>query len=311
MKAVRIHKYGGVETLIDEDAPVPEFGPDEVLIKIVAASVNPVDWKIRDGHMKEAMKVDFPFILGWDVSGIIENTGALVTRFAAGDKVYARADTSRNGSYAEYITVRASEIAFAPDSIPLNFAAAVPLAAQTAWAGLFEQGRLQTGQRVLIHGASGGVGSFAVQLASIAGAHIIAVTSKKNVDFVRSLGANEVIEYTKEDFSKRVKDIDLVFDTIGGDTQKKSWGVIKKGGTLVSTVGADQAAAKEHHVQAKSFMVNSNGARLQEISGLIDDNKLKVIIEKEFTLKEIKNAHKLSEEGHIRGKVIINVWNGA
>ncbi len=307
MKAVRIHKYGGLETLIYEDAPMPVAGADEVLIKITAASVNPVDWKIREGHMKEGLKIHFPFILGWDVSGVIESVGAVVTRFAAGDKVYARADTSRNGSYAEYMVVRAAEVAFAPDSIPLNFAAAVPLAAQTAWAGLFEQGNLHSGQTVLIHGASGGVGVFAVQLARIAKAHVIAVTSTKNVDFVKALGADKVIDYTKNDFSTLVKNVTLVFDTIGGETQKKSWGVIKKGGLLVSTVGADQKAAEQHSVHAKSFMVNSNGARLQEISGLVDDNRLKVIIEKEFALKDIKAAHKLSEEGHVRGKIIINV----
>jgi len=307
MKAVRIHNYGGAEVLKYEEAPMPEMHADDILIKIAAASVNPVDWKIREGHMKEGMKINFPFILGLDVSGVVEETGALVTRFAKGDKVYARADPSRNGSYAEYMVVRASEVAFAPDSVPLNFAAAVPLAAQTAWAGLFEQGNLYEGQTVLIHGAAGGVGSFAVQFARIAGAHVIATTSTKNKDFVRALGAEEVIDYTKEDFSKMVKNADLVLDTIGGETQKKSWGVTRKGGTLVSTVGADQKAAEQHGVQAKSFMVNSNGARLQEISGLIDDNKVKVIIEKEFVLKDIKEAHKLSEAGHVRGKIIINV----
>ena len=310
MKAVRIHNYGGAEVLKYEEAPMPEMHADDILIKIAAASVNPVDWKIREGHMKEGMKINFPFILGLDVSGVVEETGALVTRFAKGDKVYARADPSRNGSYAEYMVVRASEVAFAPDSVPLNFAAAVPLAAQTAWAGLFEQGNLYEGQTVLIHGAAGGVGSFAVQFARIAGAHVIATTSTKNKDFVRALGAEEVIDYTKEDFSKMVKNADLVLDTIGGETQKKSWGVTRKGGTLVSTVGADQKAAEQHGVQAKSFMVNSNGARLQEISGLIDDNKVKVIIEKEFVLKDIKEAHKLSEAGHVRGKIIINVNAG-
>ena len=307
MKAVRIHHYGGVETLIYEDAPMPEIQPDDLLIKVTAAAINPIDWKIRQGHMKNGGKIDFPFILGLDVSGIVEETGALVSQFAKGDKVYARADTFRNGSYAEYIAVRAAFVAFAPDSLPLNFAAAVPLAAQTGWAGLLEQAKLHAGQTVLIHGAAGGVGSFAVQFAKIAGARVIGTTSTKNVDFVKALGADEVIDYTQKDFSKIVKDADVVFDTVGGETQKKSWGVLKKTGTLVSTVGADQKAAEEYGVQAKSFMVDSNGARLQEISGLIDDSKVKVIIEKEFPLREIKEAHKLSETGHVRGKIIINI----
>ncbi len=307
MKAVRIHHYGGIDALKYEEAPKPEIGPDEILIKVVAAGINPIDWKMREGYMKETSKLHFPFILGWDVSGIVEDTGVLVSQFAKGDRVYSRSDTSRNGAYAEYIAVRASEVAFVPDSIPLNFAAAIPLAAQTAWAGLFEQGNLRKGQSILIHGASGGVGSFAVQFAKLVQAHIIATTSTKNVDFVKSLGANEVIDYTKEDFSNKVKNMDFVFDTIGKETQKKSWGALKKGGVLVSTVGADTKEAELHNVTAKSFMVNSNGARLQEISGLVDDNKIKVIIEKEFPLAEVKEAHKLSQEGHVRGKIILNM----
>jgi len=307
MKAVRIHHYGDVDTLLYEDAPMPKVAPDEVLIKVTAAGVNPMDWKVRKGVLKDYRQLDFPLILGWDVSGTIAQTGVLVSQFAPGDKVYARSDTSRNGAYAEYITVRAEEVAFAPDSVPLNFAAGIPLAAQTAWMGLFEEGSLNEGQTVLIHGASGGVGSFAVQLAKLVKADIIATTSTKNIDFVKALGADKVIDYTKEDFSTKVKNVDLVFDTVGGETQKKSWGVIKKGGILVSTVGADQNAAAQHHVTAKSFIVNSSGARLQEISGLVDSNKLRVIIAKELPLTEVKTAHKLSEEGHVKGKIILDV----
>jgi len=307
MKAVRIHAYGGVEVLQYEDAPMREIGPDEVLIKVIASSVNPIDWKVRSGKAKDRMPVTFPFILGWDVSGIVDEAGSLVTRFKKGDKVFSRSDPSRNGAYAEYIAVRASEVAFAPSSIPLAHAAAVPLACMTAWAGLFEQGSLRAGQSVLIHGASGGVGTFAVQLAKLAGAHVIATTSTKNVDLIKSLHADEVIDYKTEDFSIKVKDVDMVFDTVGSDTQKKSWGIIKKGGVLVATVGADAKEAEAHHVTAKSFMLNSNGARLQEIAGLIDQGKLKIIIEKEFLLTEVRAAHELSEKGHSVGKIIITV----
>ena len=307
MKAVRIHEYGGVEVLRYEDAPMPEPGPDEVLIKVTAAGVNPVDWKIREGHMKGMADIKLPLTLGWDVSGVVESTGWLVSQFAPGDEVFARADTSRDGSYAEYIVVRASEIAFAPENMALKNAAGIPLAGQTAWAGLFEQGMLKEGQTMVIHGASGGVGIFAVQMARLAKATVIAVTSTKNVDFVSSLGANEVIDYSKNDFSEKLKDIDLVLDTVGGDTQKKSWGIIKKGGILVSTVGADAVMGEQFGVKAKSFMVNSNGARLQEIANLFSDGKLKVFVEKEFPLSEVKLAHQLSEKGHVRGKIIINV----
>ena len=307
MKAVRIHNYGSADVLVYEDAPVPGIAPDEVLIKVTATSVNPIDWKIRKGASKEKTPLTFPFILGWDVSGVVEQKGVLVTRFEIGDKVYARGNTSRNGAYAEYIAVRSSEVAFAPANISLTHAAGIPLACQTAWAGLFEQGGLMKGQTVLIHGGSGGVGTFAIQLAKYVGAHVITTTSAPNVDLVKSLGADEIIDYKSEDFSKRVKDVDLVFDTIGGDTQMKSWGVIKKGGTLVSTVGADEKEAKQHGVNAKSFMVDSSGARLQEISGLVDSGHLKVIIEKELPLSSAKEAHELSEKGRARGKIILRV----
>jgi NADPH:quinone reductase-like Zn-dependent oxidoreductase len=308
MKAIQIHNYGGPETLQYEDAAMPQIAPDEVLVKVIAASVNPIDWKVRKGYMASRTKISFPFIPGWDVAGIVEKTGALITYLKKGDKVFARSDTSRNGSYAEYVAVRAADMAFAPESIPLKHAAGVPLAAQTAWTGLFEEGRLNKNQSVLIHGASGGVGTFAIQLAKLAGASKIIVTaSADSFELVKSLGADEVIDYQLEDFSKKVKDIDLVFDAIGGDTQIKSLAIIKTGGTLVSTVGVDQKAADEQHVTAKGFFMMSNGARLQEIAGLIDAGKLKVIIDKEFPLTEVRAAHKLSESGHVHGKIIITV----
>jgi len=307
MKAVRIHGYGDASVLVYEDAPMPEIGPDEVLIKVAACGINPIDWKVRKGYAKEKAPLSFPFILGWDVAGAIEVTGDLISRFRKGDKIFTRNNTARNGGYAEYVAVRASEICFAPASISLVQSAGIPLACQTAWAGLFEQGSLKKGQSVLIHGGSGGVGTFAIQLARLAGAHVISTTSAKNMDLVRSLGADEVIDHTAEDFSEKLKDIDLMFDTIGGDTQKKSWGIIKKGGTLVSTVGADEKVAGEHGVQAKSFMVDSNGARLEEIAGLVDDGRIRVIIEKEFPLAEARAAHELSEGGHAVGKIILTI----
>jgi len=305
MKAVRIHEYGDSSVLIYEDAPMPEIGPDEVLIKVAACGVNPIDWKVRQGHAKDRMKIKFPFILGWDASGVVEKVGSLAAPFKIGDKVFTRNNSSRDGAYAAYVSVRASEVAYAPKSLSAIEAAGIPLAGQTAWAGLFEQGALRKGQSVLIHAGSGGVGTFAIQFAKLAGAYVITTASAKNIDLVKSLGADEAIDYKTEDFSKKLKDIDLVFDTIGGDTQKKSWGIIKKGGTLVSTVGADEQAGKEHGVIAKSFMVDSNGARLQEIAAIADKGNLKVIIEKEFLLAEARAAHDLSETGHAVGKIIL------
>ncbi|HUX85115.1 MAG TPA: NADP-dependent oxidoreductase [Chitinophagaceae bacterium] len=306
MKAVRIHGYGGPEVLKYEEAPVPEPGVDDILVRIHSAAVNPVDWKIRNGISK-AFPIDFPFILGWDLAGTVVEAGKMVRGFKAGDKVFARPDTMRNGAYAEYIAMRACEATFAPTSIPPEQAAGVPLAAQTAWVGLFEAGRLKPGQKVLIHGGSGAVGIFAVQLAAIAGAQVTATTSEKNIDLVRSLGASQVINYQGEDFTKKVKDLDLVLDTIGGETQKKSWDLIRGGGSLVSTVGVDAGEAQRRGIRGIGFMLQAHGARLAEIGKLIDEGRLKVIIEREFPLSETRKAQELSAQGHARGKIIIRI----
>jgi NADPH:quinone reductase-like Zn-dependent oxidoreductase len=306
MKAVRIHKYGGLETLVYENAPVPEAGPNEVFIKVYAAGVNPVDWKIREGKMKDIISYQFPLILGLDMAGIIVNVGSLVTRFKAGDVVFARPDISQNGCYAEYAVAKASDVAFAPTSISLAQAAGVPLASQTAWIGLFEVGKLKKNQRVLIHGASGGVGIFAIQLAKIAGAYVAATTSTPNIELIKSLGADEIIDYQKEDFSA-LKNFDMVFDTIGGETQTRSWQILNKDGVLVSTVGANEDEATKHGKVGKSFMTISNGARLQEIAGLIDKRMLRVVIDKKFPLAQVKEAHELSQSGKTRGKIILSI----
>ena len=307
MKAVQIHGYGNSGVMKYENAPKPVIGPDEVLIKVHACGVNPVDWKIREGFMASMVHHTMPLILGWDVAGIVEETGALVKRFKQGDAVFCRPDTSKNGGYAEYIAVRTIEVAMAPKTIPLKTAAGIPLAAQTAWMALFELAGLREGQSVLIHGASGGVGSFAVQLAKVAGARVIATTSKVNIPMVKSIGADEVVDHVSEDFSKKVRDVDVVFDTIGGETQAKSWGVIRKGGILVSTVGADEKAAAAHGVTGRSFMLISNGARLQELAALVDAGKLSVVIDLKFPLIEAKTALDLSQSGHAKGKIIITV----
>jgi NADPH:quinone reductase-like Zn-dependent oxidoreductase len=307
MKVVQIHQYGNSSVLKYEDAPRPVIGPDEILVKVYACGVNPVDWKIREGFMAQHLNTALPIILGWDVSGTVEETGVLVKRFKKGDKIFCRPDTSRNGGYAEYVAVRSMEVAFAPASISLDKAAGIPLAAQTAWTALFEQAGLRAGQSVLIHGASGGVGSFAVQLAKAAGARVIGTCSKNHIAMVKSLGADEVIDHSSEDFSKKLKNLDIVLDTIGGETQEKSWSVLRKGGVLVSTVGADEKAAAAHGMIGKSFMLISNGARLQEIAGIVDAGKLTVVVEREFPLEEAKAAQELSQTGHVHGKIILKI----
>lgn len=307
MKAVRIHHHGDSGVLIYEDAPVPSILPDEVLIKVHSAGVNPVDWKIRMGYGDYRNAFNFPLILGWDVAGTVESVGPLIKKFKAGDIVFARPEPIRNGAYAEYVAVRGFELAYAPSYIPLEVSAGIPLASQTAWMAIFEKGNLQGGQRILIHGASGGVGSFAVQFARLANAYVIATTSAKNIDIVKSLGANEVIDYQNEDFSKKVTGVDLVLDVVGGDTQSKSWQVIRKGGTLVSTVGADEKTGKQFNVHAVSFRLVSNGARLHQIRELINAGLVRAMTVKEFPLSEARAAHDFGESGHAQGKIILRV----
>ncbi len=307
MKAVRIHNHGDSSVLIYEDAPVPAILPDEVLIKVHSVGVNPVDWKIRMGYGDYRNAYTFPLILGWDVAGTIENVGTLIKKFKAGDIVFARPEPIRNGAYAEYVAVRGFELAYAPSYIPLEEAAGIPLASQTAWMAIFEKGNLQGGQRILIHGASGAVGSFAVQFAKLANAYVIATTSTKNIDMVRSLGADEVIDYKREDFSKVVTGVDLVLDVVGGDTQSRSWQVIRKGGMLVSIVGVDEKAGKQFNIRAVSFHMVSNGARLHQIRELVNAGLVRVKIGKEFPLSEAKAAHDLGESGQAVGKIILRV----
>jgi NADPH:quinone reductase-like Zn-dependent oxidoreductase len=307
LKAVRIHSQGDSSVLIYEDAPMPSILPDEVLIKVHSAGVNPVDWKIRMGFGDYRNAYNFPLILGWDVAGTIESVGPLIKKFNAGDIVFARPEPIRNGAYAEYAAVRGFELAHAPSNIPLDMAAGIPLASQTAWVGIFEKGNLQSRQRILIHGASGAVGGFAVQFAKLANAYVIATSSAKNIDMVKSFGANEVIDYESEDFSKTVTAVDLVFDVVGGDTQSRSWQVIRKGGTLVSTVGADEKAGRQFNVHAVSFHLVSNGARLDQIRELVNAGMVRVIIAKEFPLSEAKAAHDFGESGHAVGKIILRV----
>jgi NADPH:quinone reductase-like Zn-dependent oxidoreductase len=304
MKAIRIHEYGGPEVLKYEDAPTPDIGPDGVLIRVRAAGVNPVDWKIRKGLMAAVRPLSFPAVAGADVSGTVERVGALVSRLKPGDSVVARVD----GAYAEFAAVKTDAVSLAPKSIPLEHAAGLPIAAGTAWTLLFDATRVAPGQRVLIHAGAGGVGIFAVQFAKLAGLHVIATCSAANVALVKSLGADEVIDYRKTDFAAAVRDVDLVLDSVGGATLKESYGVVRKGGLLLTIASPpDEALAKQYGITARFERGVINGIRLQEIGELIDIGKLRVIIENEFPLNEAAKAQELSEAGHVRGKIILNV----
>jgi len=311
MKAVRIHNYGGPEVLKYEDAPRPQPGEGEVLVRVHATSVNPIDWKVRAGYMKDFIPHSFPLILGWDVSGVIEEVGSNVSHFKKGDEVYSLPDHTRNGAYAEYIVVRESKVALKPNALHHVRAAAVPLATLTAWQALFDTAQLQPEQRVLIHGAAGGVGHFAVQLANWKGAHVIGTASAKNHEMLYELGANELIDYTTQRFEDVARNIDVVLDTIGGETQERSWQVLKKGGALISLVQSpSEKKAKEHGVRGIMLGARPNGRELAEIAQIIDAGNLAPVIDRILPLSEARRAHELNQSGHTHGKIVLRVKNG-
>lgn len=310
MKAVRIHSYGEPDVLVYEEAPKPEPGEGEVLVRVYATSVNPFDWKVRRGYLAGWLNHSLPLILGWDVSGIVEVAGPQVEGLNSGEEVYGMADPSRNGAYADYIVVRASNLTRKPQSVDHLHAAAVPQAALTAWQALFDAGGLQAGQRVLIHAAAGGVGHFAVQFAKSHGAYVIGTASARNLDFVRELGADEVIDYTTTPFEEVAHDVDVVLDTIGGDTQLRSWKTLKPGGILVSIVEPPSAEmAAQHGVRLAFLGAQQNASQLDEIARLIDAGKVKPVVSTVMALNEVKAAHMLNEGRHTRGKIVMNVAN--
>jgi NADPH:quinone reductase-like Zn-dependent oxidoreductase len=308
MKAVCIYSYGGPEVLKFEDAPRPHPREGEVLVRVHAAGINPVDWKIREGHLKEMLHYTLPLILGWDVSGVVETLGPEVKRLKLGDAVFSRPDISRDGAYAEFIVIKESEVALKPTSIDYVHAAALPLAGLTAWQTLFDAGGLVAGQRVLIHGGAGGVGHLAVQLAKWKGAHVITTASAANHDFLRKLGADQIIDYKTARFEDAVEPVDIVLDTQGGEIQERSWKTLKPGGILISIANPPSAEkAKAQGVRQAFVFIEPNAAHLAEIAKLVDADKLKVIVETILPLSDATRGQELSERGHTRGKIVLRV----
>jgi len=308
MKAVVIHSYGGREVLVSEDVPVPGIAGDEVLIKVHAAGVNPVDWKVRAGYLKEMLPYQFPLILGWDVSGTVERTGSSVTRLNVGDEVYALADISRNGTYSGFVAVKGDSVALKPHSLDHVHAASVPLAALTAWQSIFGAAELSEGQKILIHAAAGGVGSFAVQLAKWKGAYVIGTASARNREFLLELGADEVIDYTKTPFEDVAKDVDVVLDAMAGEIQKRSWKTLKSGGILVSILGPpDENKAAEFGVRGEGVFVKPDANQLAVIAQLIDSGYVKPVVTEILPLADVAKAHEMSETEHVRGKIVLEV----
>jgi NADPH:quinone reductase-like Zn-dependent oxidoreductase len=304
MKAVRIHHFGDPSVLeVDEIDRAKPTG-DQLLIHVKAASVNPVDYKIRQGGYPMVKEDKLPITLGRDVAGVVEKAA---DGFKVGDEVYAHLDWA-DGGYAEYAVVAPVGVAAKPQSLDMIHAAAVPLAATTAWQGLFQHGGLQSGQRVLIHGASGGVGGFAVQFAKAAGAYVYATASGEGVQAARDFGADEAIDYKTQKFEDIAKDVDLVFDLIGGDTQERSFAVVKTGGALISTVQEpDKAKAAAKGLTAKRYMAEPNADHLKRIGELIDAGKVKVVVAETFPLDQASAAHRSLEKDHPRGKVVLEV----
>lgn len=308
MKAIRIHSYGGRDVLVHEDAPVPEIGSDEILVKVQAAGVNPIDWKVREGYAKDFLRHRLPLIPGWDVSGTVAEAGSAVKTFKTGDEVFAFLDLNRGGGYAEYVVVKESEAAFKPASLDHYQAAAVPLAALTAWQSLFDIAGLGAGQRVLIHAAAGGVGHFAVQFARWGDAHAIGTASAPNHDFLLSIGAHEVIDYTRVAFAEVVREVDVVLDTLGGSAREQSWGVLKKNGILVTTLPpAPLREAEKHGMRAADMLVRPDGGQLGEIGELIDGGHVRPVIQEVLPLVRADRAQEISQAGHVRGKIVLSM----
>jgi NADPH:quinone reductase-like Zn-dependent oxidoreductase len=304
MQAVQIHSYGGPEQLKLEQAPRPAPQAGEVLVRVYAAGVNPIDWKIRQGLMKDFQPVTFPYIPGIEVAGVVADLGLGVTAFEVGQAVFGK---SANGAYAEYVAVPAEDLAHKPQTLSFVEAAQVPVGVTTAWRALVEHGGLAAGQRVLIQGAAGGVGLFAVQLAKWKDAEVIGTASTANLDFVRSLGADIVIDYTTTPVESVVQDRDLVLDGVGAATMRSSLAALRRGGTLISIVALPpQEEAQARGVRAMMSR-GAASAPLQMFTQLIDEGLLKVPAGKIFPLNEAQEAHEYSQRGHGRGRLVLRV----
>lgn len=308
-RAVVINEYGGKEKLAEAKVSLPELGADQVLVKVAATSINPIDWKLREGYLKQMFPWSFPIILGWDVAGEIVEVGQKVKDYHVGDRIFARPETTRFGTYADYTIVDSNLLAPVPESIAFTEAAAVPLAGLTALQALFDHGSLKAGEKVLIHAGAGGVGTYAIQLAKNAGAYVITTASPRNHELVKKLGADEVIDYHTTDFEEVLTDIDLVFDTMGGEIQKKSFSVLKEHGRLISVLSIeDETLAETKQIEAKAIWLRTNGEQLSELAKLMADGKLVSVIGETFPLTRqgVYDAHALSETHHAVGKIVLD-----
>lgn len=333
MKAVVVTQYGRTEDVVElRDMPAPQLGARDVLIDVYAASVNPIDFKVQKGDLKAIRKLAFPYVMGFDVSGVVSAVGKDVKSFKVGDEVFSRVDSKAMGTFAEQVAVDAQYVACKPANINHREAAALPLVALTSWQAMFERGRLQAGQKVLVHAGAGGLGTIAIQLAKAMGAQVATTTSTGNMELTRSLGADTVIDYKRQAFEQALGGYDLVFETLGGDNQRRSFQVLKPGGKLVSVVGAPTAAwarkqglpvfmawlfkwlnrsndklARQRKVDWDMLLMEPNGAQLAQIGAMVEAGKVKPVIDKVFPLAQVKEALLYSQTGRARGKIVIEV----
>jgi NADPH:quinone reductase-like Zn-dependent oxidoreductase len=315
MKACTIEAFGGRDRLRITDLPTPEAGEGEVLIRIHAAGINPVDWKIREGWLKDMIPHEFPLIPGWDLSGVVEAVGHSARRFTPGDDVYAyaRRPVVQYGTYAEYITLPESYVSRKPENLSMTEAASIPLTTLTAYQALFVAGRLKAGQSVFILGASGGVGSSAVQLAVEKGCRVVGLASGRNHEYLKHLGAEFVIDYEQRDFTEGLGEVmpdgvDLVFDCHGGDTLLGGLSCARTGGSLVSiTETVDEDLLKQRDVRFAFTFVEPHVPQLDHIRGLIETGRFKANVTQTFPLDQVAQAHEAMETGHTRGKIVLQM----
>lgn len=332
MKAAVIRRYGGNDVVAVETIADPAVGPRDVLIEARAASVNPIDFKLRNGMLRMVRKFAFPLVLGFDVSGVVARVGPAVSRFKPGDQVFASLDGTRPGAFAELVAADESTVAIKPRTLSHSQSAAIPLVGLTSWQALTEQAKVTAGSKVLIHAGAGGIGTVAIQLARHLGAHVATTTSTRNIELVTSLGANLVVDYTRQDFTKIVSGYDVVFETLGGDVEMKSFAVLRRGGTLVSIASLPDVAwaranglnpiltlglgvvtlrrtlaARRHGVNFRFLFKRSDGAQLAMLAALADDAQLEPVIDQVYPLDRVKEALAHVESGRARGKVVIQV----
>lgn len=311
MKAARIHQYGAAEVMQYEDAPRPEPEAGELLVRVHAAGINPVDWKTRAGSgMSGRYPNPFPLIVGWDVSGVVEAVGADVSQFKPGDAVFGMVRFPEIGSaYAKYVTAPETNFALKPHNVDHVQAAAIPLAALTAWQAMFEAADLSRGRRLLILGASGGVGHLAAQIGKAKGAHVIGTASTANLGFLHELGVDEAVDYTTTRLENAIEPVDMVLDTVGGDIINQAYPLVKSGGSVVSIVGAaNEDKASAYGLKVANILVHTSGEQMAQIAELMAAGQLTATILQVFPLADVVQAHQFGESRTLRrGKIVLQV----